>query len=472
VKNFLLVEAPSSRVESHLLLRLGANIPDDQREVQIFSTYSRWLGETRGYATNTIQIYSEHVARFLDYLFEAAQLPEVQNENISFEQIVRGYEPFMLFGKNSDTPFVKKLAYRLSKDNCTSRISLAQSIESAIRWFFEVSSASANTGVIDPFFSQIFRQIPDYQSAAEKVRVKQNSWLAGTIRNSLSNIIPKQRKGRIFSRSARRANKSIKNRKSTPLPLKNAVDLMALPKPQKARRFYRDMAFYSLLAATGCRSHEALQLRLIDIKVTDEGHHLIELHNPFDRKNPGLTEAEERKLAWKTRETEKTFLLQPFADFFWRYLKLYLDREYISSVNHDFLFQKANGRPYFTSSRKNRDKAFKQRVATVNVGNSEMYGLHSLRHMYGTFVLNYLHVPGMRTSGLPMPYVQILMGHASIKSTEKYAKYDEDKIESFLAYANEQYRIGGSESIKDAELRFYERQIAAIQHTVESLKND
>ena len=78
----------------------------------------------------------------------------------------------------------------------------------------------------------------------------------------------------------------------------------------------------------------------------------------------------------------------------------------------------------------------------------------------------------MTTSGLPMPYVQILMGHASINSTKKYAKYDLDKIESFLAYANEQYRIGGSQSIKDAEVKFYERQITAIQRTVESLKND
>ncbi len=472
MKNFLLVEAPSSRVESHLLLRLGANIPDDQREVQIFSTYSRWLGETKGYATNTIQSYSEHVARFLDYLFEAAKLSEVQNERISFEQIVYKYELFMVFGKNSDTPFVKELAYRLNKDNSTSRASIAQNIESAIHWFFEVSNASANAGIIDPFYIQIFQQIPEYRSAAEKASIKQNSWLAGTIRNSLSGIIPKQRKGRIFSRSARRARKSIKNRKITPFPVAKAVDLLTLPKPQKARRFYRDMAYYSLLAATGCRSHEALQIRLIDIKLTDEGHHLIELHDPFDRKNPGLTETEEKQLAWKARETEKTFLLQPFADLFWKYLKLYLDREYISSVNHDFLFQKANGRPYFTSSRKNRDKVFKQRAGTANVRNSELYGLHTLRHMYGTFVLNYLHVPGMTTSGLPMPYVQILMGHASINSTKKYAKYDLDKIESFLAYANEQYRIGGSQSIKDAEVEFYERQITAIQRTVESLKND
>ena len=381
MKHFLLVEAPSSRAESHLLLRLGRDIPDDQREVEVFSTYSRWMGETRGYATNTIQTYSEHVARFLDYLFEASQLPEVHNENISFEQIVRGYEPFMLFGKDSDTPFVKELAYRLNKDNATSRTSLAQSIESSIRWFFEVSSGSANAGVVDPFFTDIFRKIPEYRSQAENASIKQNSWLAGTIRNSLSSVIPKQRKGTIFSRSARRAKKSIKNRKVSPFPIKSAVDLMTLPKPRKAHRFYRDMAFYALLAATGCRSHEALQIRLIDLTVTDDGDQAIELHNPFDRKNPGLTEAEENKLAWKTRETEKTFLLQPFADYFWKFLKLYLDREYISSVNHDFLFQKLNGRPYFTSSRKNRDRTFKQRAATVKVRNSQKYGLHTLRHM-------------------------------------------------------------------------------------------
>jgi integrase/recombinase XerD len=55
--------------------------------------------------------------------------------------------------------------------------------------------------------------------------------------------------------------------------------------------------------------------------------------------------------------------------------------------------------------------------------------------MYGTYLLNYF--PRANGDyGLPAPMVQQLMGHASIKSTLKYARYDQDLLKLEIQNAN------------------------------------
>jgi hypothetical protein len=97
-----------------------------------------------------------------------------------------------------------------------------------------------------------------------------------------------------------------------------------------------------------------------DLKLDEDGDDTVELHSPFGRATPGLTPEEASELAWKGRQTPITFLLHPFADLFWEHLQNYLTYEYNSSVNHDFIFQKTNGRPLFAALRKDLNETFKK----------------------------------------------------------------------------------------------------------------
>lgn len=98
----------------------------------------------------------------------------------------------------------------------------------------------------------------------------------------------------------------------------------------EAFKTHRDKAMYALMAATGCRGHEAFQLLLDDIDIAKR---TVKLVDPLSRlEHPSylaLPAAQREKLAWKGRETQETLLIQPFADMFFYHLEAYLRHEYL-----------------------------------------------------------------------------------------------------------------------------------------------
>tara|TARA_Y100000768_G_C23865791_1_gene627965 strand:- start:162 stop:917 length:756 start_codon:yes stop_codon:yes gene_type:complete len=201
---------------------------------------------------------------------------------------------------------------------------------------------------------------------------------------------------------------------------------------------YRDKSFYALLAAAGCRTHEALQLLLDDI---DMDKHRIYLRNPLlcQKALQGLAQHQEKKLFWKGRATEETFLIEPFKSLFFYNMRQYIQNERNNLVLHQYLFQKrVTGEPYFCSDRSSRVKLFKKAAQRAEVSEVEGISPHSLRHMYGTYVLNYLPPRSDGGSpGLPLPLVRVLMGHSNISSTQVYAKHDEQLLHAQVMLANE-----------------------------------
>ena len=163
-------------------------------------------------------------------------------------------------------------------------------------------------------------------------------------------------------------------------------------------------------------------------------------------------------------------MIEPFARIFWENLEKYLTLEYNYSVGHDFLFQNSDGRPLFTSDRSSRNKTFKKYAKKSGLPDITNISLHSLRHMYGTYTLNYMPVPGQSTPGMPMTYVKILMGHASISSTMKYAKHDTDIIEAYLQHANQHITKRGEDSLMTIREEFHIRQLEALRAEIERLK--
>lgn len=466
MKNFILIEAPQTSEARYLLLRLDPGLADDERVFQPFSRYSSWLPR-KGFAPNTEKLYSEHVARFIDYVYEASKTSFPVDVELTIETIIYSYQSYLLFGKGSANPIARTLAHALGKEKLTSHNSLAQTIETAIVWFLKGAAAS-NSVAPDQLFSPFYLNRDEYRSHHEISAQKANSWLAGVIRDSLNAAIPKNRQDKLFPQAKRRDRKNDKQPfKTTAYPIERSVDLVRQAKPKRSTTFYRDMSLYALLSATGARTSEALQLRMCDI---DCDEFKVVLRDPFSRKVPGITEDEHALLSWKGRDTEMTFMIEPFATIFWENLEKYLNLEYNSSVNHDFVFQDANGRPFFASDRSSRDKTFKKYAKASGLPNITGISLHSLRHMYGTYTLNYMPLPGQSTPGLPITYVKILMGHSSITSTMKYAKQDTDMLEAYLQHANQFVTQQGEQSLRTIRQEFHIRQLEILKKEAERIE--
>lgn len=458
MKNFVLVDAPLISETEYFLLHLDPAKSDNAREFKPFSYYGVWL-KRRGYASSTTRVYAEHVARFIDYVYEASKTQFPTDADITIETIIYSYQAYLLFGKEATNPIAKNLAYSLGKDRVTSHNSLSQNIETSIYWFLKVSEAR-NDIAPDELFSSFYLNRAEYRSQFEVSAQKAKSWLAAVIRDSLKSVLPKKKKDKVFPHAKRRDRKNDKQPyKTVEYPIEQSVDLIRQSKPARSRTFYRDMTFYALLAATGARTSEALQVRMCDI---DDNQLTVFLRDPYARKTPGITEAEYRSLSWKGRDTELTYMIEPFASIFWIHLEKYLAIEHNSSVGHDFVFQNENGRPFYASDRSSRDKTFKQYANRAGLVDVTSISLHSLRHMYGTYTLNYMPIPDQSMPGLPIAYVKILMGHSSLTSTMKYAKHDTDLIDSYIQHANQHVTQRGEDSFKTIREEFYSRQLKAL----------
>jgi len=201
---------------------------------------------------------------------------------------------------------------------------------------------------------------------------------------------------------------------------------------------YRDKAIYAFCAASGCRISEALQLLWEDIDTKAQTVRLVDPKSrPNCRSYLGLTPGERDRLVWKGRATPVTLLIDPFATMFFEALAAYMRYEYIPHGRHGFVFQYTlgceQGVPYFLAKASSRNGVLNRAIKLAGVEHVE--GPHSLRHMYGTYLLNYFPRPD-GTYGLPLGIVQKLIGHRQAKDTAKYARYDRDLLDAELKYAN------------------------------------
>lgn len=440
---------------------LYKNMTDvDDVEYAPFTSYVNWLEHTKGYAEHTIEQYSGHVARFLDFLYEAVK---IEDRNNDFQLLIASYKSYLLFGKSSEDKLATKVAYQLGRNHAASVESITLGIENAISSFIDFQTVKSSAVDSDNLFLKYYLT-ERVRTPKELNNIREKDWLAGTIRRSLS-AARKTLGKKLFPGAARKSNrntKADKPYKTKAYPLESVIDLLHNKPKRKTTSHTRNQCIYSLLAASGMRTSECLQLRTKDI---DFNNFKIFIRSPFEDVLPGITEEEFTYLSWKGRATEETFLIEPFATRFWTLLKKYMAEVYNSSVNHDFIFQKHDGRPLFTGDRASRIKTFKHNAKKSGLKDTKGISPHSLRHMYGTYVLNYLPIDagqGQMRYGLSMAFVKLLMGHQSISSTERYAIKDSKVADFYLKIANNFIK---QKSIDMAQLkrRFYDTQIEGLK---------
>lgn len=392
----------------------------------------------RKYPKRTRDNYCLHLAQFIDYLYEAsALLSDVRGEQkitrSLLEDIIEAYDEYLVYGDDSGNEIARLVASSIpSPRNKRSTSALKHA---PIRKFLRMSErvhqqtlelikAGLKQGVEDSTSLFQATSLMTPPTPAQRNALLANSMLAGVVAGG-----PKL----LHSAILPTVTPQVRYSEGRAFPFDKITEFIdALPTR-------RDKALHSLYAASGCRSHEGLQILFDDVDVVNGTVLLIDpAERPSDRSYLYLSPAERELLAWKGRTTAETMLIEPFATRFFEELEAYLKTEYVPHGLHRFVFQYLGknrlGRPYFLSIADTRQEVFK-RAAEKSGINESVKGPHSFRHAYGTYLLNYFP----RTNGeygLPMGLVQQLMGHAEIKSTEKYARHDKDLYAVEVAHAN------------------------------------
>lgn len=406
----------------------------DGKPIAAFDAYANSL---RRSPKNTRESYCRHVAEFLDYLIEVADVVARgrQLTKLELSEAIDAYWDYLRRGTGATAKTACDVAARMppsvnaggsivpKKAAVRRFLSLSEEVRKELAEVARMSGEPPASVDNEPLLPNLGkrRELQPHEVRAMQV----NSMLAGVIAGG-----PKFIDSVVFEDAEDRFVYD----QSRAFPYDKVMDLIdAMPS-------YLDKTQYALLAASGCRTHEGLQILMEDVDVVGGTARLVDpasrLGHPSYR---ALSATERDSLAWKGRTTPLTLLIEPFASAFFESLKKYLDVEHIPHGRHDFLFQyrfePSRGAPYFLSDPSTRLERFNKACRHVGVVLPRGTGPHSLRHMYGTYLLNYFP-RATGDYGLPAPMVQQLMGHAEIKSTLKYAKYDQDLLKLEVQNAN------------------------------------
>lgn len=406
----------------------------DGLSIPAFSAFAHSL---RNSAHNTLTCYCRYLAEFLDYLIEVSAIHGGQLSKLQLTEAIEAYGDYLRLGLDARSDIARAVAaQRPPSTNSSASLNVKKA---AIRRFLCLSedirkemSDSAQLNGQDDALMDRSPLLPGLRQRrklrpAEIQAMQVNSMLAGVISGGPKFVD-------CIVLGGDRGVGEMPYEQFRAFPYDKVMDLI------NAMPTYRDKALYAFLAASGCRTHEALQLLIEDIDILGRSAQLVDPALRIGHASYRVLSTEERvRLAWKGRTTQWTLLIEPFISSFFESFKQYLDSEYMAHGRHTFVFQyltgSERGMPYFLSAASTRLELFHRTCRHIGVALPRGTGGHSLRHMYGTYLLNYF--PRADGSyGMPPPMVQQLMGHASLKSTLKYARFDQDLLKLEIKNAN------------------------------------
>lgn len=221
----------------------------------------------------------------------------------------------------------------------------------------------------------------------------------------------------------------------------------------KSATSWRDRALWTLLLANGIRRSEALNLQWCDI---DFAARTVYVLDPDMLRYGREVPISERESRFKGRTMSRTYLRQPYRDWFFEYLGRYRKNEYRLPLDgNEFVFQYLisphYGRPLREATDETLNSAFtsavkRARISGPPISRDFVWTAHSLRHAFGRYMHNDFKVPGQKEPGLRESEVQLLMGHKDIATTRKYAKLRASKLQAKLLAHDHQFIQGNNQA--------------------------
>lgn len=403
--------------------------------VKVINDYTLQLSKSVAY--NTLESHVFAIKKFSEYLAAALScvhlICDYENQP-AIITIISEYYLYLYAPRSTSNEFYKAVRQLTNHDSISkSSIEIAYS---HLHAFF--SASHAVDMIVDDLWKPEFTKLNGFDlheslkktfkiTHNQRVRFKAETVLGAVVRgnNKEKSIV----KYFILPKSFRGSGNAGKQRFKA-FPFNRFIELLKLSN-------LREKLLYVILGGTGIRTHEGLQIRLDDFDT--DGNLLIRDFN--DRKH--MDEMDEVQLsemyASKGRCIENVYWIPGYEQIFRELLKLYLPMRDScirkgGGIDHGFLFVTSDskpGRPLYETQRSSHIKIFRNLSEALNIFD---LGKHSLRHMYGVFMLNFM--PTKTGKGLSLQLVSKLMGHATLKATAVYAVYEKTELERLLIEAH------------------------------------
>lgn len=413
----------------------------DGQEIDIFALFCLKIADL---SFSTRERYAIAVSRFIDYLIESRLFDGIIKKRDALN-ILRRYPSFLKDGstetarklKNNQRPedeWLARVAKRIIQ--IPFRKNSFSNTFAAINIFLsccedledEALADAARFGITNAHdFKTLLAALNSDSSITtiDRRRLQTNSMLGAVVR-TLGGRLKAPRS--VFSASKEGGAR----RFGRPFPVEWLSGLLANCHSR------RDRLLFLLLVAIGIRISECLALRICDIDVSNG---TIDVLDPEHRRF-GQDFQRNDKIAFKGRATSEVLILPFLKDQLWSAYEDYMRHEFIpySNVNApDYLLQyvdkEKRGLPLIDIECESLNRSFRRTIRRAGYNTTKPEGgewpLHSLRHCYGTYLLNDAPlVDGSR--GIQLHEVQQAMGHKSIESTKHYARTDLEVLKSRL----------------------------------------
>lgn len=445
----------------------------DAALASFFDDWAMGLANQRQF--NTVKAYCNGVRVLLSFVYEFG----FQRGGLTAEVLAEAlgsFENYLVFGRASSDETVSAVANvigekRLGASSVALYITAANNyIEASETYRLSLMELVKGSYVDEVLVSSSPMTAKDYVRPVPAVRsaLKANSWLAGCIQGGARRI----RKARLLPASSRPevVYTDEFGGDDTIFPIDKCAELIA------SVPCLRDKLLWSAIAATGCRISEVLTLLIDDVKIGEKSKKIL-IYDPQSRVellSRYMSDKQIARLSHKGRKSPDTYLIEPFASIFWRTLDEYVQEQRgveaarHSPIEHRFSFRNLEDGSPIVSSYQAVWERFNS-AAKKLTGRS--YGFHSLRHMYGYYLANHCPNPFRpSTFGFELSFIRDVMGHASTRTTAKYAKKDGAILEAAMSAMN-LLRIRDSEfSVLNVQILHLQQQIDYLTDKKRKLK--
>ena len=441
----------------------------DQSLSKCFDEWAYQIARKR--KVKSLKAYAFAVKKLLNYLNKVDVLHGGLTA-ILLKDALDAYESYLVYGAKSESVIARSVAKVL---DCKSLSGSSIGVHFAGVNSFLVASEAAREGLIELQSGGYISEVPisplpltegRSEDATTKVQyaIKSKSWFAGCVAGGARRV--KRTRLSAVSKPSTLAYTDNAGGDDKAFPIDKCMELI------NSASCLRDAVLWSLLAASGGRISEALTLQLEDIiiDVDNPSGKKVLIIDPASRRNVLSKYVSERTLnnvTHKGRATTATYLIEPFASVFWVYLNEYMEEQRAQEkarhqpVFHRFLFRNLrNGKPIPASY---QTVWARFNAAAIKV-TGQSYGFHSLRHMYAYYLLNHCPSPANpKKFGLDLKVVQHLMGHKSIKSTERYARRDAKMLDATFAAINMLRMSASNYSVSTVQIMHLENEVEQLR---------
>lgn len=397
--------------------------------VQAFDLFVGGLIQ-EGLSAKTIETYSNHVAAFLDFLTEARVFGFPCSQQVILAAI-QAYLPARMAGANAHGEF-NIISRQTLRQRRISRDSAKNHAAAINKFLFDSDRHQLHIQQIKEWEAGFPGETPEVifpasqrkRSSAEIKKISQSSMMVNVMNYQPTVAAKKIVKVR---------GKSSDSNRDKDFPAEYVLPLLDFATSA------RDEALWSLQAGAGLRPHEAI---LVELEHIDKIRRSVVVEDPHNRRFASQM-SDEYFAMWKGRTMSDTYFIPILRDRFFKALEVYIRTEFVPQSDNNFVFQSLTGnrKPYALVSAASRIKSFrracrrlKSKIPQINVDLEELTP-HSLRHFYGTYMLNYVPV-GRDTYGLRPKEVQRLMGHEKLETTMKYARQDKISLDAKIIFMN------------------------------------